>query len=1206
MSLILWLVGTISLQAAATQQLQNHLPKAALGLTPVESLPGTQRLPLAISLPLRNSNQLSDLIRQLYDPASPNYGQYLTPAQFTELFGPTEADYQAVINFAQTNGLTVTCLHPNRLIVDVEGAVSDIQKVFHVTLLNYQHPTEARKFFAPSVEPSVNLSVPLLHISGLNNYSIPHPNYKIKPPNLISKGVSSSSGTVSSITPNSGSGPSGAYGGGDFRAAYVPGTTLTGSGQCVGLLQFDGYYASDIAAYRTQFGLPNIPLINVAVDGGVATPSSGGNGEVCLDIETVMSMAPGISAIYVYEAPNPSPWVDLLSRMANDNLCKQLSSSWGGGSPDPASEAIFQQMATQGQTFFNATGDSDAFTGAIEFPSDSPNITEVGATTLTTSGPGGSYISETVWNWGLYQGSYVGSSGGSSTTYSIPTWQQGVGMSTNQGSTSMRNVPDVAMVGDNVYVCYNNGASGGMGGTSCAAPLWAGFIALVNQQAQANHRSTVGFINPALYALGAGPAFHDVTTGNNFSASSPSHYSAVAGYDLCTGWGTPSGSSLIAALAGPADGLQVTPSSSFTASGFVGGPFTSTSGTYVLLNSGSTTLNWKAQATQSWLTLSSTGGNLLAGGSATVIASFNSVANALASGSYTDTLTFLNNTSGVSQVRSVSLSITIPTPVLSVSSTNSFSASGVPGGPFTPATDLFTVSNIGTAPMTWSVSNTTGWLTLSSTGGTLAVGGSTTVTASFTNLANSLVSGSYTDTISIINQTNGSGSIAVSCIIKVALDYFTQLFASGSNNTAFHAFTFTPDGSANYYNVHCDPVSSFPSNPSGGTLLSLTDDSSVLVPLSGTTVSFYGTTYSGFYVGSNGYITFGSSDTSYSPSLTTHFKKPRISALFLDLNPGTSGTISWRQLTDRAVVTYQNVPGYGTTNYNNFQIEMFFNGKIRVSILAIATPNGLIGLSQGLGLPSGFVNSSFTNYSKTPAIPPVLTVTPADQATITQPSITLIGTASDATGVVSVTANGVQATTTDAFAHWSATLTSLPVGLTSITVSATNGAISPLHTNVTRQVLYYTSTSSLFGDGLPDAWKITNGLNPFSNIGVNGAKGNPSGDGIPNLMKYALNLNPQLNETSGLPFTSVAVNSGDGQPYFIFNYRRIIGGGGLTYSVEASIDLVNWDSLVADVEEISSTPDSDGMTNDVQVRVKPSLITFSPGRKFVRLRITAP
>lgn len=270
----------------------------------------------------------------------------------------------------------------------------------------------------------------------------------------------------------------------------------------------------------------------------------------------VMSMAPGLSKIIVYEAPNPSPWVDLLSRMANDNLAKQLSCSWGGGGVDPTSEQIFLQMAAQGQTFFNATGDSDAFTGTIPFPSESTNITQVGATTLTTTGPGGSYVSETVWNWGLVSGSYVGSSGGTSTHYAIPPYQAGINMTANFGSTTMRNVPDVALAGDNIYVVYSNGTTGSFGGTSCAAPLWAGFTALINQQAVAASQPVVGFLNPALYQIGkSNPSytsiFHDVTSGNNFSGSSPSKFPATPGYDLCTGWGSPVGTNLMNALITP-------------------------------------------------------------------------------------------------------------------------------------------------------------------------------------------------------------------------------------------------------------------------------------------------------------------------------------------------------------------------------------------------------------------------------------------------------------------------------------------------------------------------------------------------------------------------------------------------------------------------------------------------------------------------------
>ncbi len=509
------------------------------GMASLGRVKATQRLNLAIGLPLRDPQGLDDFLGQLHNPASPLFHQYLTTEQFTERFCPSLADYQAVVEFARTNGFKVTATHANRLVLSVNASVGEIEKAFHVNLHLYQHPKENRKFYAPDTDPTVDLDVKLLSVAGLNDLSLPHP-----------AGMHPMSESPNpSATPRSGSGSGGSYIGKDFRAAYVPGlTNLIGSGQKVGLLQFDGYYSVDIANYASAAGLTNIPLLNVAVDGGVGTPGSG-NGEVCLDIEMAMAMAPGLSQIIVYMAPNPSPWADLLSRMANDNLAKQLSCSWGGGSPDATSEQLFKQMAAQGQSFFNATGDSDAFTTTIEFPSDSTNITEVGGTTLSTTGPGGTYVSETVWNWG----GGTGSSGGISTRYPIPSFQQGISMAANGGSSTMRNVPDVALTGDNVYVKYNNGGSGTFGGTSCAAPLWAGFMALVNQQAAAAGKPYAGFINPAVYNISKSAnyatAFHDVTTGDNTSTSSPGKFYATAGYDLCTGLGTPTGAGLINLLA---------------------------------------------------------------------------------------------------------------------------------------------------------------------------------------------------------------------------------------------------------------------------------------------------------------------------------------------------------------------------------------------------------------------------------------------------------------------------------------------------------------------------------------------------------------------------------------------------------------------------------------------------------------------------------
>ena len=237
---------------------------------------------LAIGLPFRNEEALGTLLQHLYDPTSPQYHQYLTPKQFTKMFGSTEQDYQAVIAFAKANGLAVTTTFPNRALVDVEGTVGDIEKALHVTMRVYTDPKEARTFYAPNTEPSLDLSVPLLRIGGLDNYSLKHPNLVAKP--MIR----------AQDTPNAGSGPSGSYLGSDFPAAYVPGASLTGSGQIVGLVQFDGYTASDITYYETLAGLPTVTLTNVLIDGATGAPSgNGGEIEVSLDIEMVISMAPG-------------------------------------------------------------------------------------------------------------------------------------------------------------------------------------------------------------------------------------------------------------------------------------------------------------------------------------------------------------------------------------------------------------------------------------------------------------------------------------------------------------------------------------------------------------------------------------------------------------------------------------------------------------------------------------------------------------------------------------------------------------------------------------------------------------------------------------------------------------------------------------------------------------------------------------------------
>jgi hypothetical protein len=764
-SLLIVLLGPVgSVQAAAMRTLSGHVPAAVAGLQPLGRLPATNQLRLAIGLPLRNRPALANLLQRLYDPVSPDYHHYLTPAQFTERFGPTREEYQAVIRFARSNGLNVAATHDSRLLLDVLAKASDVEQAFHVTLRTYQHPAEARQFYAPDVEPSVDASLSILDIAGLSDYALLRP-------------ASHKMAARPSALPASGSQANGYYMGSDFRNAYAPGVSLNGAGQMVGLFEADSYYASDIANYETLAGLPNVPLINVPIDGGGGTPGQW-NDEVALDIEMAISMAPGLDAVVVFEGPNNvSDWLDMLDSMSSSNQIKQFSSSWGytgGENPNTSFDSVFQSMAAQGQSFFQAAGDGDAWVNPIWVPAASPYLTCVGGTSLTMNGSGASYHSETVWNsgylgandaWFAQGNGYWGSGGGVSPLYPIPYWQQNLSMTSNNGSTNMRNIPDVALTAVDIWVIYNNGQSDWFMGTSCAAPLWASFIALVNQQAAAGGSPSVGFINPAIYALGQGATytscFHDITTGNNTWSGSPTNFYAVPGYDLCTGWGTPMGSNLINALA---DSLQISPSTGFTSYGGVGGPFTVTSQSYVLANSGTNALTWAVAGAASWLSASPTGGTLAPDGpSQDVTVSLNATASNLVAGVYNAFVWFTNLTDGVAQARAFTLNVIVPPSITTPPASQSV---------FAGTTVLFTAAATGSLPLSfqWQQNGTN--LTDDA-----YISGSTSTNLTLANVSQASA-GSYTI---IVSNAAGVAASAPPAILTVVLS--PQLVQNGGFET---------------------------------------------------------------------------------------------------------------------------------------------------------------------------------------------------------------------------------------------------------------------------------------------------------------------------------------------------------------------------------------------------------------------------------------
>jgi len=488
----------------------------------------SRELRIAVALPMRNRAELERLVRDIYDPSSREYRHYLSVAQFTERFGPTRADYAKALAFFSKNGLLVTGTSANRYLIEGTASVGTLERMLHVEFGLYQRPGEARRFIAPDREPTLDLDVPVLRIAGLDDANPPTNRLVQRKPDAAAQ------------SPVNGSGPNGWYLGNDIRLAYYGIFLLSGKGQSVGLMELGPYDPRGVQNYFTQFGPPlTTHVVPISTDGSPATCSKTcSDAEQALDIEYAIAMAPGLTQVQVYVARSAE---SVLNRMATDNTSAQLSTSWGWSHSERAvDEPLFLEMAAQGQTLLTASGDYSSLRASGPWPEESAWITAVGGTDLQTSSPGGPWLSETAWS---------GSAGGPSLdkTITIPAYQLPFINDQNQGSTQVRNVPDIAGDADTVnYICYSRGCSGGNGGTSFASPIWAGFIALANQRAAHYGYGRIGFLNPLLYGMGgknyAKYIYHDIVSGTS------GKYSAVPSYDLVTGFGSPQGTAFIEKL----------------------------------------------------------------------------------------------------------------------------------------------------------------------------------------------------------------------------------------------------------------------------------------------------------------------------------------------------------------------------------------------------------------------------------------------------------------------------------------------------------------------------------------------------------------------------------------------------------------------------------------------------------------------------------
>ncbi|HZR39297.1 MAG TPA: S53 family peptidase, partial [Ktedonobacteraceae bacterium] len=504
---------------------------------PIGAASGQQQLNLSIGLQPQNQQILDNLLSGLYNPRSSLYHHFLTPQQFAAEFAPSQAQQQQVIDYLRSQGLTVTHVAPNGLLIDASGTVDQAQAAFGAKINNYQ--LGARQFYANESAPTIpdTLASLITSIGGMDN------SVRLRP--LTHRAPLASSG----------------YGPTDLAGAYdatvLNQSGIQGNNQNVAVFELDGYQSSDIDQYLSTYHLAHPNISNVLVDGFDGSAGAGAI-EVELDIEVVAAMAPGATQI-VYEGPNTTQGVnDTYNRIVTDNSAQIATISWGeceaqsGTAELQTLDTIFKQAAAQGMTMFAAAGDSGAYDCndnnlAVDSPAGDPYITGVGGTNLQINN--GAYGSESVWsNATDTQRSPNGSGGGGgiSSFFAQPSWQTGPGVN-NSYSNGNREVPDVSANADpqTGYAVYCTVSAAGcpttgnvvVGGTSAAAPLWAGSAALINEYLQKQGKDRMGFASPQLYGIANSQQpyapFHDVTSGNNL------HYPATANYDLASGLGTP-------------------------------------------------------------------------------------------------------------------------------------------------------------------------------------------------------------------------------------------------------------------------------------------------------------------------------------------------------------------------------------------------------------------------------------------------------------------------------------------------------------------------------------------------------------------------------------------------------------------------------------------------------------------------------------------
>ena len=543
-----------------------------------------QRISLSIGLRVPNQAGLTQYVQDISRPGSVNYHRYLTAAQYAGAFSPSQATYSAVEHYLQAAGFTITHTYSNRLLIAFSGTVAQVNRIFGVTLKSYTAPGGIN-YYANDTDPQLPtwLASQVQSFAGLNNaVRLQHP--------PLSARAHTQDIHAPLTTTCPGHDSQGHYLTADQTAAAynlndMYNANIHGEGQTVALFELDTFNMNDLTTYASCYGHSHTSIQTV-VAGSSAVSSDSGIVEVELDAQLILSAAPQLGRLVIYESGNDE--ADRLAQWAQivQDAVPVVSTSWGDceQNMDPSEiqqeNILFTAAVAQGQSVFAASGDSGSagcafdttsngshpFTGlSAGDPGSQPFVTSVGGTTLTVNSSTSAYSQEVAWN-NLPAGQYSGgaSGGGISKYWTAPSWQSGPGVN-NSNSVSApcsapsgsfcRETPDVSLHADpnNGYLIYCTATQAGcdptrpwnsIGGTSAAAPMWAAMMAMTNEMSIRQGGFNLGFVNPLLYSVANDPtkyanSFHDVTSGtDDYDNLNGGKYPAASNYDMATGLGS--------------------------------------------------------------------------------------------------------------------------------------------------------------------------------------------------------------------------------------------------------------------------------------------------------------------------------------------------------------------------------------------------------------------------------------------------------------------------------------------------------------------------------------------------------------------------------------------------------------------------------------------------------------------------------------------